>query len=164
MAIAENVLGTLGSDVGMRRTWMSRSRPSLLIGGRLLKNIRRTLKKTILHNTWNEDQSESSASELHFDLNNEGGIQETEISHLVALPCSHFLPAYSLCGTCQKEQCQQCSLTCAACGKPIGRCHAVEVDKGAFLCTECHATQKRTSFFKLLASPIIRFSDTDDAT
>ena len=125
-----------------------------------MKRIRSTVKEAILHNKWNNEQTQIGATEIHYDLTTDGGIQEHEVQHLVALPCGHFATTpKGLCSICSRALCEACCLTCEACGRPIGKCHGVEDPDGKGYCSECHAARKRRLLLRLLVSPLVRFSE-----
>ena len=126
-----------------------------------MRHIRSSVKRSILHNKWNDKKFEFNGTETHDNLNDNGGIWTDEVNHTVALDCSHFAEPAGLCSFCERVLCSDCMLTCASCAKPIGKCHASQKD-GAWYCPECRAAQKRRSLLRLLLSPIIRFKGEND--
>ena len=128
-----------------------------------MKNIRSNITRSVLHNKWNDTQIEFNGTEVHHDLNDDNGILTHEVRHIVALDCGHYAEPAGLCSVCERTVCASCMLTCASCGKPVGKCHAAQDKKtGAWHCSECRAAQKRRFALRLLLSPILRFKDEND--
>ena len=123
-----------------------------------MKNIRTIIKELRLHSRWNDAEIQAGATEVHYDLNPAGGIQEHEVEHLVALDCGHFAQAHCLCAVCERVQCRACSVVCSCCAKPVGKCHAEEAD-GAWHCFACRAAQRRAARLRAILSPIFRFKE-----
>ena len=123
-----------------------------------MKRIRSNLTRTVLHNKWNDVETEFNAEEVHHDLTSDG-IQSHEIRHLVALSCGHYAEPSGLCSACERAVCKECLVSCASCAKPIGKCHAVEGDDGKWRCSACSAEKRRAALLRLFLSPFIRFRD-----
>ena len=122
-----------------------------------MKRIRSHATRSVVHHPWNSTQMEIGAKEVHDDLTRDG-IQTSETNHLVLLSCGHLATEpFSLCSACECMVCTICSHICHTCARPIGRCHSIEKD-GKWYCKECRAAQKRTSLWRIIVSPIIRFT------
>lgn len=130
-----------------------------------MRRIRSSIDRSLYHSKWQGNPIDGNATEVYYDLNSDGGIEQHEINHIVLPDCNHRANPAGSCSVCSREYCAECLMRCRSCWKPICGFHSIEGKNEERYCTECFSAQKRAAttktLLKLLASPLIRFKSED---